>query len=161
MLKILNPAIHGVLDYLLALAFLFAPPLFGFGDDAANVSYIVGVTYLGVSLLTRYPLGAVPLIPFTIHGVAETVMAISWIVGPWVLGFAHEAAARNFFVTAGAGLLAVVALTDYRSSGPRVYGGEERRRRLVDRRQRYVAVRPDRRAGQRDRRTYSHQFSAG
>jgi hypothetical protein len=87
MLKVLNPRIHGALDYLLAIVFLVAPSLFDFA-----------------------------------------LMAAAWIVMPWLFGFAGDPAARNFFVAAGVGLLAVVALTDYRSSGARVFKGEERRR---------------------------------
>jgi len=154
-MQILNPTVHGVLDYVLALAFLAAPGLVDFTDTAANLSYIVGVIYLGASLLTRYPLGAVKMIPFPVHGVIESIMAASWLAMPWLLGFAGDAAARNFFVAAGIGLLAVAALTDYQSTGMRAYQGDERRHHLVDRRQRALAVAVERRAGQFDRRGYA------
>lgn len=152
MLKVLNPTIHGALDYALALAFLFMPGVLGFTNAAASLSQIIGVAYLGASLLTRYPLGALKLIPFPLHGLLESIMAATWIAIPWVFGFADDAAARNFFVIAGVGLLAVAALTDYRGGTSPAYSGEERRHRLVDRRQRSLAVRMDRRDGGRDRR---------
>ena len=69
-LRILSPVVHGALDYLLAIAFLLAPQVLAFEHDAARVAQIIGVTYLGVSLLTRYPLGLVKWIPFPVHGVA-------------------------------------------------------------------------------------------
>jgi hypothetical protein len=115
MAKVLKPEVHGVLDYALAFMFLLAPGLFDFPDNAATLSYIVGVAYIGTSLITRYPLGVWKLIPFPTHGVIETIMAIAWIAFPWLLGFAGHDAARNFFVIAGVGLLAVVAFTDYKS----------------------------------------------
>ena len=115
MAKILKPEVHGVLDYGLALMFLLMPSVFDFPDRAATLSYVVGVAYLGTSLLTRYPLGVWKLIPFPTHGVVESIMAVFWIAAPWLFGFADHAAARNFFVVAGIGLLAVVAITDYRS----------------------------------------------
>jgi hypothetical protein len=155
MLKVLNPTLHGALDYGLALAFIFLPGVLGFGNFAANLSQIIGVAYLGTSLVTRYPLGALKLIPFPLHGVIESIMAAAWIALPWVLGFADDAPARNFFVVAGIGLLAVAALTDYRSTRRVTYSGTERRHRLIDRRQRALAVRMDRRAGERDRRAFS------
>jgi len=49
----------------------------------------------------------------------------------------------------------VVALTDYRATGAHQYAGDERRQRMIDRRQRALAVAVDRRAGQLDRRTYA------
>ena len=115
MAKILKPEVHGVLDYGLAFMFFLMPSIFNFPDHAATLSYIVGVAYLGTSLLTRYPLGALKLIPFPMHGVLETMMAIFWVAAPWIMGFADHAASRNFFVIAGIALLGVVAITDYRS----------------------------------------------
>lgn len=153
MLKLLNPTIHGVLDYGLAIAFLLAPGLFGFSETAANLSYIFGVVYLGASFLTRYPLGVVKMIPFPVHGVLESIMAAAWIVLPWLLGFAADQAGRNFFLFAGVALLGVVVLTDYRATGTRrVAVDEERRHNMIDRRQRSLSVPRERRMGMSDRR---------
>jgi hypothetical protein len=113
MLKVLNPTIHGVLDYALAFFFLIAPGIFDFPENAATLSYVIGALYIGVSLITRYPLGIWKMVPFPTHGVLETLMAISWLALPWLLGFSEHAAARNFYLLAGVGLLSVVALTNY------------------------------------------------
>ena len=155
MLRLLNPTIHGVLDYGLALAFLVLPGVLDFPQMAANLSYIIGVVYLGASLLTKYPLGALKLIPFPVHGTLEAIMAASWIVMPWIFGYAGHAAARNFFVIAGVALLGVVLCTDYRSTGSRGFQGAERRHSMVDRRQRSMPVGQERRAGVADRRAYA------
>lgn len=116
MKKVLTPKTHGILDYVLAIAFILAPAIFGFTETAATLSYIIGVLYIGTSLLTRYPLGAIKVIPFPVHGVLESVMAVLWIVLPWIAGFAFDGAARNFFVVAGIGLLIVAFLTDYKAA---------------------------------------------
>lgn len=116
MKKALDPKTHGILDYGLAVAFLLAPALFGFTEVAATTSYVIGVVYIGTSLLTRYPLGALKVIPFPVHGVLESVMAVAWIILPWAFGFAGDTAARNFFVIAGVGLLVVALLTDYKAT---------------------------------------------
>jgi hypothetical protein len=115
MSKVIKPAQHGILDYALAFLFLLAPSIFNFPDNAATLSYVVGVAYLGTSLITRYPLGVWKVLPFPTHGVIESVMAAAWVVAPWLFGFSGHDAARNFFVIAGVGLLLVVALTDYKS----------------------------------------------
>lgn len=152
-MKILNPKAHGVLDYALAIAFLIVPGIFGFTDSAATLSYVIGVVYIVASLITRYPLGAFKLLPFPVHGVIETIMAVAWLVMPWLFGFADDAAARNWFLLAGIALLAVAAMTDYRAAEARVYEGEDRRQGLNDRRRRSMAVARERRMGLGDRRT--------
>jgi hypothetical protein len=80
-----------VLDYGLALFFFLAPSIFGFSDLPATLSYVIGAAYIVVSLLTRYPLGVWKVIPFPTHGVLETIMAVSWVAMPWLLGFADDA----------------------------------------------------------------------
>jgi hypothetical protein len=154
-MKVLSPTVHGVLDYVLALAFLLAPAMVEFGDTAAGLSTAIGVIYLGAALLTRYPLGAIHMIPFPVHGAIESIMAAAWLVMPWLVGFADDAAARNFFVAAGVGLLVIAALTDYRAAQMHAYSGGERRNSLVDRRQRAHAVAVDRRVGGLERRSYA------
>lgn len=116
MSKVLDAKTHGILDYALAGLFLLMPSIFGFSETAATVSYVIGVLYIIASLLTKYPLGAMKLIPFPVHGVLESIMAASWIFFPWIFGFAADDAARNFFIIAGVGLLLVAFLTDYRST---------------------------------------------
>lgn len=152
MLKVLDPTVHGVLDYALALAFFVLPGPLGFTDNAATLSYVIGVLYLGASLLTKYPLGLIGMIAFPVHGVLEALMAAAWIVLPWLFGFAADAPARNFYVIAGIGLLAVAALTDYQAAarGARYAGAE--RRRLGERRNRSMPVARERRMGLADRR---------
>jgi len=115
-MKILSPTVHGMLDYGLALMFLVLPGLLDFPPPAAAASYAIGVVYVIASLITRYPLGLLKLLPFPVHGVIESLMAVSWIVLPWLLGFAEHSASRNFFIAAGVGLLGVVALTNYRAA---------------------------------------------
>ena len=160
MSKVLSPTVHGVLDYVLGLAFLLAPGLFDFSEEAALVSRVIGVALLGASIVTRYPFGLIKVLPFPVHGVIETIMAAAWIVFPWVFGFADDAAARNFFIVAGIGLLVVAALTDYRAdeylysrTEGRGFAGSERRS-LGERRRQAVSVPQDRRLGQ-DRRLYA------
>ena len=116
-MKILPPLVHGFLDYSVVLVFFLAPTLFNFSATASMLAYVVGTGQLIASLLTAYPLGALKLIPFPIHGVLESVVAVGLIGSPWLFGFATETSAQIFFVGAGVALLAVVAITDYRGKG--------------------------------------------
>lgn len=115
-LKILSPTTHGPLDYLFAMSLLVAPTLFAFFDTATILAYTFGAGYILAAMLTLYPLGVIRLVPFPVHGILESIMALFWIACPWLFNFANDIAGRNFFVAAGVILLVVVALTDYEGS---------------------------------------------
>jgi len=115
-MKVLSPTVHGVLDYGLALLFLLLPGVLDFPPPAAAASYAIGAVYIVASLVTRYPLGLFKWLPFPTHGVIESLMAITWIALPWLMGFAEHTASRNWFVIAGVALLGVVAMTNYRAA---------------------------------------------
>ena len=121
-MKILSPTVHGYLDYMAVLALLVAPALFDFSALAANTSYTLAVLYFVFSLCTAYPLGAFKLIPFTVHGGIELATAVLFIVLPWIVGFAPDDAARNFFIIAGVLLFAVWLVTDYKAADTVRYG---------------------------------------
>jgi hypothetical protein len=118
--KVLKPVPHAVVDYAMAGTLMAAPWLFGFSDNkvARANSVISGAAVLGLSLMTRYPLGAAKLVPFPVHGVLETMAAVMNTAAPWLMGFSRHKRATSTHVAAGLATLAVVALTDYRAAEP-------------------------------------------
>lgn len=113
-MKILSPFIHGILDYLLGALFLGAPYWLNLADPSARtLSLLCGGALLLVSLLTRYPLGLLRLIPFSVHGGIEFIGSLALIASPWLMGFNEVDLARNFFVGTGVALFAVWLTTDY------------------------------------------------
>lgn len=65
---------------------------------------------------TLVELGVVTLIPFTVHGAIEFVIAIALVAMPWLRGFANQAAARNFYVGSGVVVFIVWLITDYKTA---------------------------------------------
>jgi hypothetical protein len=118
-MKILKPLPHAVLDYAWGGAMIAAPWLLGFKKNktATINSVAAGAGIIGLSLMTRYPLGVAKLIPFPTHGVIETIAGGLTALDPWLLGYAKNKRARWTHVAAGLSTLAVVALTDYRAQG--------------------------------------------
>jgi hypothetical protein len=111
--KPVTARVHGVLDYATVAAFLNAPMVFGFHGTPAAVVYWMAGIHLLMTGCTDFPVGLFRWIPFRIHGAIEAVAGIFLLVAPWALGFAQDAAARNFFLAIGIITLIVVALTDY------------------------------------------------
>jgi hypothetical protein len=116
--KVLKPLPHGVLDYAMAGTLMAAPWLFGFSRNRKATMHAVGsgLGILGLSLFTRYPLGAVKAIPFPVHGVVETLAGMMTATAPWLMGFSDDRGAKLTHVVSGLGTLAVVAMTDYRAA---------------------------------------------
>lgn len=112
----LSPKVHGFFDYATALLLAFAPSLFTFGGVAAGICYVLALGLLGISLITAYPLGVTKVVPFTVHGIMEAVIAPVLIVGPWLFGFANVPSARNFFLAVGIGLGILFLVTNYKAA---------------------------------------------
>ncbi|HYG24040.1 MAG TPA: SPW repeat protein [Verrucomicrobiae bacterium] len=89
-MKTIPTYIHGVLDYVVGLALLLAPNLFGFADEggaAVMVPRVIGVMILGMAVLTRYELGLFKLIPMPVHLAIDYVVPLILAASPWLFGF--------------------------------------------------------------------------
>lgn len=115
-MRILSPRIHGYLDYLVVALLLLAPSIFGFVGVAATICYVLAVVQFGMSLLTAYPLGAVKVIPFPVHGGIEFATSIFLVASPWLFNFAHYRGEQLFFVISGIALFLVWMVTNYRAA---------------------------------------------
>lgn len=113
----ISPTAHGVLDYATVAATAAAPRLLDFPAGAAGLAYSLAGGYLGLSLLTDYPLSARRAVPFRGHGAAEAAIGLALPALPWAMGFAKKRAARNFFLGLTALTFVVAALTDWDGPG--------------------------------------------
>jgi len=108
---------HGFLDLATVAVFLLAPFFFGLGGYVAAVAWGLAVVHLLMTLLTRFPLGLVKVIPFPVHGMVEAVVGVVLALAmPRLLGASPGSPARTFFVGAGVAILVVWVLTSYRES---------------------------------------------
>src|SRR5688572_16692380 len=100
-MKILSPYVHGILDFVVVIAFALAPTLLGFAGTPRTLCYVLAVVHAAMTLLTAFPLGAIKIIPFPTHGVIELVAAVFIILAPWILQFTDGLDAKYFYVGAG------------------------------------------------------------
>ncbi|MGR8941196.1 MAG: hypothetical protein ACU83V_02245 [Gammaproteobacteria bacterium] len=114
MKPIINPLVHGYLDYLTVIIFLLAPSLLSLSGLAGMLAYALAIIHLAMTLVTDFPLGVVKLVPFRIHGWVERIVGPVLLLVPFLLGF--EGVARIFYFLLGATIIAVGLLTDYESA---------------------------------------------
>lgn len=112
--KPISPKLHGILDYSTIAATAAAPRLLNFPRNAAIAAYALAGGYLALSALTRYPAAVKKVVPLRAHEVTDIALGGLLPAMPWMLGFAHNRKARNFFLGLTGVTAAVTALTNWR-----------------------------------------------
>jgi hypothetical protein len=117
--KVIDARTHGVIDYCHA-AFFFGMALICRKSNprAAVAALATGSFVLVESLLTDYPLGAVKIIPFSVHGQMDAAFAASSFAVPKLFGFSGTGASAVF---TGNGFVegSVVGMTNWDSDDAR------------------------------------------
>ena len=111
-MKLIDPKLHGALDYSVAAVLVIAPLVFGFATTstaAALVAVSAGVSLFLYSLFTDYAAGVRAFIPFRVHLALDAVAGVFLVASPYLLAF--DGTARLFYVTMGIADLLVVATT--------------------------------------------------
>ncbi len=91
-MRFIPTSAHGVLDYLVGVALLAAPWLFGFADNetARWVTMAFGAAAILYSLLTDYEIGVIRAIPMPVHLILDAMSGILLAASPWLFGFSEE-----------------------------------------------------------------------
>lgn len=113
MRKPISPTVHGVIDYSTVGATAAAPLLLGLDNRAARTAWALAGGYLALSALTDYRPALKRTIPLKAHAAVDAGLGAAVPALPWLLGFAGERRARNFFLGLTGITLLVTALTDW------------------------------------------------
>ena len=113
MRKPISPRLHGILDYVTVAAAVAASRLFDFSRPAARSADAWAAGYAALAALTDYPLAFKRAVPFRAHGVVDGVHGLVLPALPWLLGFARDRRARNFFLGLAVVSAVVTALTQW------------------------------------------------
>src|SRR3954471_18524045 len=93
-MRFLPLKVHQVLDFIVGLALIFLPNIFGFSDvggAAVMLPRIIGVASILMGLITDgYGFSLVKLIPLRIHLWVDLLAGIVLALSPWVFGFNDE-----------------------------------------------------------------------
>ncbi|WP_315637738.1 MULTISPECIES: SPW repeat protein [Microbacterium] len=93
-MRFIPTKVHGILDYVVGIALIAAPWLFGFagmGGAPVVIPIVLGVGLIVYSLFTKYEWGPFGLIPMPVHLVFGIVASLFLALSPWLFGFAGEA----------------------------------------------------------------------
>lgn len=89
-MRFIPSRVHGILDYLVGVLLIAAPKIFGFEGTgiASQLPTILGVATIFYSLLTRYELGLLKVLPFRVHLAIDALAGALLAASPWLFGFA-------------------------------------------------------------------------
>src|SRR5438445_4188904 len=108
LVRLLPAWFHAIADYAVAAALIVTAAAVGGSDEAVATGIVVGAVVLVVSMLTRYPLGVVKVLPFTVHSAGDYLAAALLVAAPFALGFdGSDGGLAALYVAAGAAVLAV------------------------------------------------------
>lgn len=125
LVKLLPAWLHAVADYAVGFSLIIVSLAASGPDRARGVGIFVGVVVLVVSALTKYPLGIIKVLPFTVHSPGDYLAAAILILSPFVLGFrtmadhAGNPGLAAFYIVAGLAVLGVSLITNYQYSPKR------------------------------------------
>jgi hypothetical protein len=113
-MRLIGALAHSIIDYALVIIVMIGPSIAGFAGRQATMAYVLGAALLLLSVLTRYPLGILKLIRFPLHGAVELLIALLFLILPWLANFSAGILSRNFFVLIALLMLAIWFMTDFR-----------------------------------------------
>src|SRR6266480_95610 len=120
LVRLLPAWLHAIADYAVGALLIIVAVAVGGSAGAVGTGIVVGATVLAVSMLTKYPLGVIKVLPFTIHSAGDYLAAALLLGAPWVLNFADgDTSLAVFYAVAGVAVLAVSLITNYQYSPKR------------------------------------------
>ncbi len=91
-MQIIDTKTHGYIDYSMGALLIAMAYFINFNSDNTPnfVLYLVGSLAIFYSLLTKYELGVIKIIPMYIHLMLDSLSGIFLATAPWLLGFADD-----------------------------------------------------------------------
>ncbi len=121
LVRLLPAWFHAIADYAVAAALILVPIIAGGSDKAVAAGVVVGGVVALVSMLTRYPLGVLKVLPFTVHSAGDYLAVVLLVAAPFALSFNNsDTGLSAFYIVAGAAVLLVSLVTNYQYSPKRV-----------------------------------------
>ena len=111
--RFVGDKIHGILDYVVAIALVIVPFVLNFqavSPFAQWFSVVAGIGLFIYSLITGYSLSARALISFRLHLALDFIAGIAFLITPFIFGFGGTP--RTIYLVVGAAVILLVFVTD-------------------------------------------------
>jgi SPW repeat len=92
-MQFITPRVHSIIGFIVGVALLFAPNIFGFSDvggAAVAIPRILGVIVILSELTVRGSFSGAGFVSMRFHIWMDVIMGIFLAASPWLFGFADE-----------------------------------------------------------------------
>jgi hypothetical protein len=125
-MRVLPTKVHGALDYIVGIALILAPTLFGFsamGRAEVWIPRVLGVVLIVYSIFTNYEWGVIKRLEMRYHLVVDFLASLFLAASPFLFGFVRESASHWLPHLAIGVVVILVVLVSQTSPG---YGTSQR-----------------------------------
>lgn len=94
-MKFISPRAHTIIGFIVGLALLFAPNIFGFSDvggAAVLIPRVLGVIVILSELIVKGSFSGMGFVPMSMHIAMDVFMGVFLALSPWLFGFADQEA---------------------------------------------------------------------
>lgn len=94
-MKFLPTKVHGALDYIVGIALILAPMIFGFSDHGGAAVFIprlLGAVLIAYSIFTDYEWGIFKVVKMPYHLTIDLLASVFLAASPFLFGFVHDGA---------------------------------------------------------------------
>ncbi|MDB5164541.1 MAG: hypothetical protein JWL89_167 [Candidatus Saccharibacteria bacterium] len=92
-MKFISPRTHTIIGFIVGIALLLAPNIFGFSDvggAAVAVPRIIGLIVVVSELTVRGSFSGMGVVPMRLHIMADVLMGAILALSPWLFSFSDE-----------------------------------------------------------------------
>jgi ACR3 family arsenite efflux pump ArsB len=92
-MKFLSPRTHTIIGFIVGLALLLAPNIFGFNDvggAATTIPRILGIIVLLSELMVKGSFSGMGIVPMNMHLAMDVILGTFLAISPWLFGFSDQ-----------------------------------------------------------------------
>jgi hypothetical protein len=89
-MKFLSPRTHTIIGFIVGIALLLAPNIFGFSDvggAAVTVPRIIGILIILSELTVKGSFSGMGVVPMSFHIAQDVIVGLFLAASPWIFGF--------------------------------------------------------------------------
>lgn len=113
-MKIISSKLHGILDYSVVIFLLASPTIFKMEGNLCTFTYALAAMHFLLTILTRFELGIIKIIPFPIHGLIEFFVAIALALISFWFNSNGNASGYHYYLYFAIAIMLIFVITDFK-----------------------------------------------